>query len=143
MHIMDNLVSLLIEHEGQEKSAYQDSLGYWTIGIGRLIDKRKNAGLSEDEMLYLLNNDIASARKELEAQPWFNLLDRVRQEVFIELVFNMGLPNLLMFHKTLSFVKQKLWGNAATELGNSLWARQVGQNRVKNIQKRLISGSYD
>lgn len=23
--------------------AYQDHLGYWTIGVGRLIDKRKGA----------------------------------------------------------------------------------------------------
>ena len=58
--IMDTLLSILIDHEGSEKSAYQDTLGYWTIGHGRLIDKRKNAGLSEEE-------DVESFEKEVVA----------------------------------------------------------------------------
>ena len=35
---MTQLEQLVIGHEGKKKSAYQDSLGYWTIGVGRLID---------------------------------------------------------------------------------------------------------
>lgn len=140
---MDNLISILIDREGTEKSAYKDSLGYWTIGHGRLIDARKDAGLSEEEMLYLLKNDIEAARKELSQFDWYLSLDSVRQEVFIELVFNMGLPHLLGFITTLKYVKQKDYKQAAIQLGKSLWAKQVHETRVKSIQQRLITGSYN
>ena len=30
----DELIARFVENEGIRKSAYQDSLGYWTIGIG-------------------------------------------------------------------------------------------------------------
>lgn len=140
---MDNLISILKAREGKKKSAYKDSLGYWTIGYGRLIDARMNAGLSEEEMEYLLNNDIESARKELSQFDWYLSLDSVRQEVFIELVFNMGLTNLLEFVQTLKYVKLKDYKSAAEQLAKSLWAKQVKETRVKSVQKRLITGSYD
>lgn len=140
---MDNLISILKQREGKKKSAYKDSLGYWTIGYGRLIDARKNAGLSDEEMLYLLKNDIESAKNDLSQYDWYLSLDSVRQEVFIELVFNMGLPNLLEFVQTLKYVKAKDYNNAAIQLGKSLWAKQVKETRVKSVQQRLITGRYD
>lgn len=140
---MGNLESILKVREGKSKSAYKDSLGYWTIGYGRLIDSRFNAGLSDEEMDYLLRNDIESARKELSQFDWWLSLDSVRQEVFIELVFNMGLTHLLQFKQTLKYVKQKDYTQAAVQLEKSLWARQVHETRVKSIQRRLITGRYD
>ena len=45
-------------HEGFVSNAYKDSLGYLTIGYGRLIDKSKGGGISETEAEYLLANDV-------------------------------------------------------------------------------------
>ncbi len=139
---MDNLEARVIRHEGKKKSAYQDSLGYWTIGIGRLIDSRKNAGLSDDEMLYLLRNDLAESEKELMRFPWFTKMDRVRQEVMIELHFNIGLANLLGFKNMIAYLTKGSYINAATQLLNSLWAKQVGENRSSDMANRLRTGSY-
>ena len=47
-------VDLLIAEEGEKLSAYQDSMGFWTIGVGRLIDARKGGGISQEESRYLL-----------------------------------------------------------------------------------------
>ena len=44
--------------EGIVLHVYDDSLGYSTIGYGRLVDRRKGGGISEDEALYLLKNDV-------------------------------------------------------------------------------------
>jgi len=140
---MDELIQRLIAHEGKSKSAYQDSLGYWTIGIGRLCDKRKNAGLSEAEMLYLLNNDIAESRAELEKFSWFNKLDEIRKEVLIELHFNMGLGNLLEFKNMLNYLDQGYYLNASSQLLKSLYAQQVGPLRAMDLAQRLISGTYN
>ena len=54
----DEFIAWLKKEEGVVKHAYQDHLGYWTIGVGRLIDKRKGGGLSDEEIDYLLGNDI-------------------------------------------------------------------------------------
>jgi lysozyme len=53
-----SLRRMLEDEEGRVPHAYPDSLGYWTIGVGRLIDRRKGGGLSDDEIDYLLANDI-------------------------------------------------------------------------------------
>ena len=37
-------VEQLRRNEGEVLHAYQDHLGFWTIGVGRLIDKRKGGG---------------------------------------------------------------------------------------------------
>ena len=139
---MDNFTKILIEHEGKQRSAYQDSLGYWSIGIGRCIDKRKACGLSDDEMMYLLNNDVVNSRKELSHYEWFNTLDEVRQDVLVELHFNIGLDKLLQFHQTLAAIENKDFKAAAMHLLNSMWAIQVGKVRSQNMANRLESGHY-
>jgi len=44
--------------EGVRESVYLDSEGYYTVGVGRMVDDRKGGKLSEDEIEYLLDNDI-------------------------------------------------------------------------------------
>src|SRR3546814_2848207 len=63
------LVALATKHlnreEGRIPHAYQDSLGYWTIGVGRLIDKRKGGRLTNVDIDMLLANDIADKIAEI------------------------------------------------------------------------------
>lgn len=132
----------IILHEGVQESAYQDSLGFWTIGVGRLIDKRKGGKLSIDEINMLLNNDIAQCKSELSAHMWFANQDEVRQGVLIELCFNMGLTNLLKFQLMLKAILAKDYYAASTALINSEWAREVSRNRVLDLQFRLEKGRY-
>ena len=47
--------SRLKDFEGVVLQAYECSAGYTSIGIGRNLDTR---GITEDEAMYLLNNDI-------------------------------------------------------------------------------------
>lgn len=129
-------------NEGRERSAYQDSLGYWTIGIGRMIDKRLNGGLSDDEMDYLLRNDIAAARAELETYSWYIKQDQVRKDVLVELCFNMGLPHLLEFKKMLAAFAVLNYKDAVKELINSQWVKQVAQDRINDLTYRIKNGAY-
>ncbi len=139
---MDELLKRITAHEGKRKSAYQDSLGYWTIGIGRLCDKRFNAGLSDDEMLYLLSNDIAKSKKELSQYDWFTKMNEVRQGVMIELNFNIGLSHLLGFKSMIGYLTKADYIHAAAAMLDSLWAKQVGENRSTDMAKRLSAGTY-
>ncbi|MCR4300621.1 MAG: hypothetical protein NUV51_03350, partial [Sulfuricaulis sp.] len=64
--LVDQLTRQLRGDEGVKSCAYRDSLGYLTIGVGRLIDVRKpGAGLRPHEIDYLLSNDIADRVSEL------------------------------------------------------------------------------
>lgn len=136
-----NLKDMLIRHEGIRLHGYQDSLGLWTIGIGRLIDQRKGGGISQDEALYLLKNDIercvAEARKAFD---WFDTLDDVRQDAIVSLIFNMGIAGVKGFSKMLTAIQLKDWETAAFELLNSKWREQVKETRAKELAGMLRTG---
>lgn len=137
----ENLINTLVEHEGIRRFVYNDSLGNPTIGIGRCISE-KGSGLTFDECFYLLRNDIEEANRTLQIYSWYKAMDDVRKEVMIELVFNLGIGNLLKFKKALRALEDKNYSQAAKEFKNSLWANQVGPKRVNNICNRLVSGRY-
>jgi lysozyme len=114
------LESIIREHEGYRQFAYQDSLGYVTISIGRCIDSRKGKGISLDEALYLLRNDIAEYRKELEKFSWYQKQNEVRKCALIELSFK----------------------SAASHFLDSKWASQVKSARANDIAYRIECGEY-
>ena len=80
---MSKLIEMIKHHEGVVPHAYQDSRGYWTIGVGRLIDESLGGGLSDAEIDYLLANDIKRCRAEAEQYPWFNKMNEPRQAVIL------------------------------------------------------------
>jgi lysozyme len=45
--MLNNKRSLIEFHEGRVLHAYRDSLGFWTIGVGSLIDEAKGAKLPD------------------------------------------------------------------------------------------------
>ena len=78
---MDKLIEMLRRHEGVEKHVYLDTEGLETIGVGRNVSKT-GLGLSDDEVNYLLQNDISRVIKELSGAPKARLSDR-RKATFI------------------------------------------------------------
>lgn len=136
----DPLIAELRRDEGVKRSAYQDSLGLWTIGVGRLVDARKGAGLSDDEINYLLANDIARVAAGLDAAlPWWRTLDPVRQRVLQNMAFNMGVDGLAAFKNTLAAIKAHNWDQAAAGMLTSKWATQVPA-RAQRLAKMMRTG---
>jgi len=134
------MIAELRRDEGVVEHAYQDHLGFWTIGVGRLVDKRKGGKLSPDEIDYLLANDIKRFEGELDDKlPWWRDLDEVRQRVILNMAFNLGTEGLLSFRNTLAAVKAKDWERAAVGMAASKWASQVG-NRAKRLVAMMRTG---
>ena len=128
--------------EGVEKSAYKDSLGYLTIGVGRLIDKQKGGGLSDDEIDYLLANDIVSKERELEARvSFYKGLDEARRGVLLNMAFNLGVGGLLGFRNTMSLIRAGEYDKASVEMLDSKWARQVGDRAIR-LSKQMKTGVW-
>jgi lysozyme len=124
----DRLKKQLVVHEGLETKLYHCSMGHPTIGVGRNL----SVGISEDEAMYLLDNDIKSVVAQCQATfSWFDGLNDVRKEAIVNLVFNMGLNTFCKFKKTIGYIEKGLFELAGTELLDSNYARQVGQRSVE------------
>ena len=120
-------------HEGVRNKVYKDHLGIETIGVGRnLVDR----GLSDEEVDYLLTNDITIVENELDnGLSWWRDLYEVRQRALADLAFNMGLPRVHGFVKMLYALQRRDYHAAADELLDSKYAKQVGErsNRVAEM----------
>ena len=140
--LIDDLTKQLRRDEGEVLEAYQDHLGYWTIGVGRLIDKRKGGGITAEESAYLLNNDINKRIAALrEKMPWFDTLDEPRQGVLLNMAFQMGVDGLLGFHATLLMIEQGDYYMAADNMLKSLWAQQTPE-RAKRLSDQMRDGVW-
>lgn len=130
-----SLIRQLRLHEGVEKCVYIDTVGKRTVGVGRNLD---DVGLDEDEIDLLLMNDIQRrACNELSrVHPAWVLLSEPRQDVLIDMMFNLGAPTLQMFEQMWQAIRDQRWADAAEEMLDSKWARQVG-NRALRLAKMM------
>jgi lysozyme len=129
--------------EGEVLHAYDDHLGFATIGVGRLIDKRKGGGISPDESAYLLNNDIASRDQILRSKyPWFAQMNEPRQAALINMAFQLGLAGLAGFPKMLAALRDERYAEAETHALDSLWAKQTPA-RAKRVARQLKTGAWE
>ena len=135
---MTNLLAIIRRHEGLRLKPYLCSEGKITIGFGRNLE---DMGISEKEAEMLLMSDIERCYEELDVFSWFHDLDQVRQEAMVNMLFNLGLPTFLEFKKTLKFVAEGKYSQAAEEMLRSKWANQVG-DRAKELAYMMDTGCY-
>lgn len=139
---MKDLKAQIKEFEGWVPHAYEDSHGWLTIGCGRLIDKRKGGRLSDAEIDYLLDNDIAEKKQQvLESLPWVAGMNEARQAVVIGMCFQMGLKGLLGFRGTLDAMRDERYADAAERMRQSLWAKQT-PNRANRMAYQMEVGEW-
>ena len=137
----DKLLEMLKRHEGVRSHVYLCSAGYETIGVGRNISK-SGMGLSDDEVDYLLENDIARVIKELSSEyPWFNDLDDVRKDAMIDISFNLGATRLRGFRRALAAMEVADHTLAAKEFLDSKWSRDV-KGRAHELASMIETGEY-
>lgn len=124
---------LLIKHEGLKLKPYRCTLGKLTIGVGRNLEDR---GLSEDEALYMLKNDIRNTKKEAAQFPWYESLSETRKDVIISMIFNLGINRFKGFKRMISALETEDYAEAARQMLDSRWATQVG-NRATELAKMM------
>ena len=140
--MISELTTQLNRDEGRRKSAYPDTLGYLTIGVGRLVDARKGGGLRDDEMDYMLRNDINDRIDALtRALPWFQNLDDARKGVLLNMAFQLGTDGLLAFKNTLAKVQGGDYDAASAMMLQSKWATQTPE-RAKRMADQMKDGKW-
>ncbi len=134
--------------EGVVYNIYKDHLGYPTFGIGHLITKNdEEYGLpvgvevSEDRVRQAFDNDVHIASMECVRLygPKFNLWPDEVQEVCVNMMFNMGRPNLSKFVNFKKALCEGDWKQAAIEGRDSWWWKDQVRARAERLMVRLES----
>jgi lysozyme len=101
---------------------YQDCPAFWSVP------------LSDEEIDYLLNNDIAEKTDDCKKlYPNFDNIQPAKQDALINMMFNMGLETMSTFVRTVAAVNAGDWIGVGVGLRKSLWFRQVGARAVRLI----------
>lgn len=135
---MNDLRSMLMQDEAVRLKPYLDPQGKVTIGCGRCLD---TAGITAQEAIYLLDNDITRARAAAATFAWFPKLDSVRQDVIVAMIFNMGLGGFCEFKAMIAAMAKGDFQAAAFEMLNSQWSSQV-KGRAVRLAEMVRSGQY-
>ena len=141
---LDKLAEEIKADEGVIYEIYNDHLGYKTCGVGHLCRatdpenglevgdpvsvERVNELFAED-----LDITIEECRKLYE---YFDDLPEEVQRIICNMMFNMGRPRLSQFKKMYEAVMDANWIEAAIQMEDSLWARQV-PNRAERLCERM------
>ena len=144
MDFIDRLREELKIDEGCKYEIYLDHLGLPTFGIGHLITKddpeyQMGMGTPVDEIRVNevfeqdINVTIGECRRLFD--DWDKLPEEV-QLITANMMFNMGYSRLKKFRKMRSAITNRDWNEAAVQMKDSLWARQV-PNRANRLIERM------
>lgn len=129
------LKGLLIAHEGMELKPYKDTVGKLTIGVGRCIE---DVGISKQEAMVLLENDIAKCEEQALTFTWYKDLNEARQDVVLSMIFNLGLNGFRKFRKMISAIEHGDYSEAANQMLASKWSVQVGKRALELAQMMAL-----
>lgn len=136
----------LKQDEGELLHSYKDSLGNWTIGVGHLLgtDASKYQGMqiTQEQSDEFFAEDFENAVQEArEAFNGFDGLDGPRKGALVNMAFQLGEKTLSTFHTFLNYLDLGKYQEAALDLMNTRYARQVPA-RASRIAYRIRTGTY-
>lgn len=134
----DKVKEMLIRHEGTMCTLYQCTEDKWTIGVGRNLTDR---GITEDEALYLLENDIKRVMNQLDENwPVWRSFEQRAAMVCVDLCFNLGISGFMNFRKTRALMELGMWLEASEELLDSRYAIQLPNRSLYNSRQLALCG---
>ena len=132
--------------EGCKYEIYLDHLGLPTFGIGHLVldvdpeyGEAVGTPVSEDRVSACFDKDVQTVLSECEIlyEDFPDLPEDV-QRIIANMMFNMGRPRLSKFKGMKAGVDARDWQQAADEMVDSVWYRQV-TNRAERLIQRMRS----
>lgn len=135
--LSEQALELLKLHEGYRDRVYKDTVDKQTIGYGWNID---DTPICREAAEVQLKYQVELAEKEVrKAIDFFGNLTKARQEVLVEMSFNMGIKGLMTFKNTLKLMESSKHEEAAAQMLKSKWAEQVGQ-RARTLAAKYAKG---
>lgn len=119
--------------EGRVPFVYKDSLGFWTIGVGHLVDKEKGGKLPDKIIDALLDYDIDEKMAQLDSRlPWWRSKPENIQRALVNMCFQLGMDGLLKFKNMLTCLEADDYAGAKAHALDSTWATQTPA-RAKSV----------
>jgi len=132
---MQTLINEVKNDEGYRSRIYKDTEGFLTIGYGLNLD----AGISEELATVILQWQLSDSANSLRGLlSFWSQLSTARQEVFINMHFNLGTPKFLQFQRMLEAARKGNVQGVCTEMRESKWFKQVGKRAERLIEKYRI-----
>lgn len=132
------MIEQLKQHEGLELKPYRCTSGKLTIGYGRNLEAK---GISKGEAEVMLFSDIAEVEEKLVRAGLLSGLNDARKAVLINMAFQLGFNGLSKFRNMLAAVQSEQYVLAASEMLDSLWAKQT-PNRAKELSEQMLTGEF-
>jgi len=135
---LDKIKEMLVRHEGLVCHLYKCTADKNTIGVGRNLDVN---GISEDEALYMLDNDIKRVQEELTKNwgCWRTMPEKARM-VCIDMTFQMGITGFMKFRKTRQLMELGMWLEASEEILFSKYNLQTPSRAAYNSRQLALCG---
>ena len=130
--------------EGVVNEVYLDHLGLPTVGVGHLIREHDpehgldvGTKVDDERVTELFEADLYTCVAETKLlYPQFEELPAEAQKILCNMMFNLGRPRLSKFIKMREHVNNRAWSDAADEMLDSKWAKQV-PNRANRLVERM------
>jgi lysozyme len=134
--MLDNVKQMLLKHEGMRTFPYKCSEDKLTIGIGRNLEAN---GITEDEALYLLDNDIKRVTANLDKMwdVWRTFPEKA-QLVCVDMTFQMGITGFMNFRQTRALMEMGCWLEASEEVLRSKYATQTPNRAAYNSRQLAL-----
>ena len=141
---IDKLREEIEYDEGSVGKIYLDHLGLPTFGIGHLVTKTDpengqavGTTISEERVAECFESDLAGVVEDCKRlYDDFDELPEETQQIIANMMFNMGRTRLSKFKGMKRGVDSKDWNQAADEMVDSRWYRQV-TNRANRLVERM------
>jgi len=129
--------------EGCVYELYNDHLGFPTFGIGHLViesdpENGQEVGtpVSESRVIEAFEQDVQTVLSDCTIlYPDFEELPEEAQQVIANMMFNMGRPRLSAFKGMKAGVDSREWNEAADQMVDSRWYRQVGARAERLVER--------
>jgi GH24 family phage-related lysozyme (muramidase) len=129
--------------EGRVDALYNDHLGYATFGIGHLVlesdpeyGQEIGTPVSADRVIETFEQDCENVLRDCNIlYEDFGDLPSEAQQVIANMMFNMGRPRLSKFRGMKRGVDSRSWNDAADEMVDSAWYRQVTKRADRLVER--------
>ena len=135
--MFDELIEDLKRDEGWVSTAYNDSLGYITIGYGFLIDPKKDGELPKEIAEKWLEYAVKLRWDQLIKKiPWAEDLPPNVQRALNNMAYQLGVRGVLNFKRMMKALKAGDMWLASVEALDSTWSKQTPK-RAKRVAKMM------
>lgn len=143
--IVKTIEDFLKPQEGLKFKPYKDTRGYWTIGYGHKMTQQEIATIKQitlEQSEALFKKDIEKATELTQNNfAFFSSLSDCRKAILISMVFNMGMEGVKGFHNFLRFASENKPWDAAREMVDSNWSKEVG-DRTKKLARAWATNTW-